>query len=233
MIITSIVLPAMLADRTTDMMRGLFLCFAFASILNLFFVSAPPLIVAYGNKEVNIGYPGYFTGKNLLGECAVIAFLLSLHEMLYPGLRRALGIIVIIVATLLLFWSSSKTALGLALLAPVLAGTTLITRKLTRISVAVILLSIPFCYTVLSSVSNFNMNRVSYILYGDSTFTGRTIIWDVVRSEVARRPLLGWGYFSRGRHQRGRYKFTPPALPCSFSRRAGIPPGPWVESIPD
>src|SRR5882762_3033924 len=38
MVLTSIVLPAMVAVRTTDMMRGLFLCFAFASILNLIFV---------------------------------------------------------------------------------------------------------------------------------------------------------------------------------------------------
>ena len=36
MIVTSIVLPAMLASRTADMMRGLFLCFAFASMLNVF-----------------------------------------------------------------------------------------------------------------------------------------------------------------------------------------------------
>ena len=34
------------------------------------------------------------------------------------------------------------------------------------------------------------------MLYGDSTFTGRTIIWDFVESEIARRPLLGWGYQS-------------------------------------
>ena len=38
MVVTSIVLPAMLAVRKSDMMRGLFLCFAFASILNVFFV---------------------------------------------------------------------------------------------------------------------------------------------------------------------------------------------------
>jgi len=34
------------------------------------------------------------------------------------------------------------------------------------------------------------------MLYGDSTFTGRTIIWDFVQSEIAHRPLLGWGYQS-------------------------------------
>jgi exopolysaccharide production protein ExoQ len=197
MIVTSIVLPAMLAARTVDMIRGLFLCFAFASILNVFFVLGGSATIArYGSIVVNIGSPGYFPGKNYLGECAAIAFLLSLREMLYPGLRRALGIIVVVIATLLVFLSNSKTALGLAFISPLLAGLTLITRKITRISPAIILLSIPFCYAVLSSVSNFNMDRVSYMLYGDSTFTGRTIIWDFAQHEIERRPLLGWGYQS-------------------------------------
>ena len=40
------------------------------------------------------------------------------------------------------------------------------------------------------------MNHLSYLLYGDLTFTGRTIIWDFMESEIARRPLLGWGYQS-------------------------------------
>jgi exopolysaccharide production protein ExoQ len=173
-------------------MRGLFLCFAFASILNVFFVLGnPPSIV-----KMYDGYPGYFLGKNYLGEFAAIAFLLSLHEMLYPGLRRALGIIVVVIAASLLFLSNSKTAFGLALVAPFLAGLTLITGKRMRISPAIVLLSIPFCYAVLSSVSNFNMNRVSYMLYGDSSFTGRQIIWDFANYEIGRRPLLGWGYQS-------------------------------------
>src|SRR6266478_1269656 len=126
MIVTSIVLPAMLAARTADMMRGLFLCFAFASILNVFFVlGGTATIVRNGSILVNIGSPGYFSFKNYLGECAAIAFLLSLHEMVYPGRRRALGIIVVVIATLLVFWSDSKTALGLALICPFLAGLTL------------------------------------------------------------------------------------------------------------
>ena len=67
---------------------------------------------------------------------------------------------------------------------------------MTRISLAIILLSIPFFYIVLSSVSNFNMNRISYMLYGDSTLTGRTIIWDFAQYEIDRSPLVGWGYQS-------------------------------------
>src|SRR6516162_1683766 len=80
MIVTSIVLPAMLAVRTADMMRGLFLCFAFASILNVFFVLGGSSIIAtYGSiGKVSIGYPGYFSFKNYLGECAAITFLLSI-----------------------------------------------------------------------------------------------------------------------------------------------------------
>jgi exopolysaccharide production protein ExoQ len=199
MIVTSIVLPGMMAARTADMMRGLFLCFAFASILNLTFIlfGAPPIVATYGSMgEVNIGYPGYFQGKNYLGECVALTILLSLHEMLYPGLRRALGIIIVVIASVLLFLSDSKTALALALVAPFLAGFTLITRKQMRISPAIILLSIPFCYTALSRVFDFNMNRLSYMVYGDSSFTGRTFIWDFVQNEIERRPLLGWGYQS-------------------------------------
>jgi exopolysaccharide production protein ExoQ len=192
MIVTSIVLPAMLAARTTDMMRGLFLCFALASILNVFFVIGnPPSVV-----QMLDGYPGYFSGKNYLGEFSAIACLLAVHEMLYPGLRRALGILVVIIGILLLFLSNSKTAFGLALFVPLLARLTLSTAKMMRISPAIVLLSIAICYAVLSGVSGFNSNRLSYILYGDSTLTGRTIIWDFARYEIERRPFLGWGYQS-------------------------------------
>jgi hypothetical protein len=85
MVVTSIVLPAMLAASSVDMIRGLFLCFALASILNIFFLlGGSPVIVTYGALgKVNIGYPGYFTGKNLifygknlLGEFAAVALLL-------------------------------------------------------------------------------------------------------------------------------------------------------------
>jgi exopolysaccharide production protein ExoQ len=220
MVITSIVLPAMLAAPTTDMMRALFLCFALASILNVFFVlGGSPQLAQYGATKVAIGYSGYFTGKNLLGECAVMAFLLSLHELLYPGFRRALGIIVAICAALLLVLSNSKTALGLALIAPLLAGLTLITRKLTRISVAALLMSIIFCYIAFSNLSGFNMNRLSYMLYGDSTFTGRTVIWDFALREIGTRPLLGWGYRS--------FWLVGPDAPSILEA-----PG-WVKSMPN
>src|SRR6266851_4387898 len=193
MIVTSIVLPAMLAAPTADMARGLFLyCFAPAAILNIFFVinNSPSVVAAFG------GYPGYFPGKNYLGEFSAIPFLLALHETLYSGLRRAAGIVIIAIAILLLFLSDSKTAFALALIVPLLAALTLLVRKITRISPAMILLCIPLSYLLLSSVSNLSIERISYMLYGDSSLTGRTVIWDFANYEIARRPLLGWGYQS-------------------------------------
>jgi exopolysaccharide production protein ExoQ len=193
MILTSIVLPAMLAARTADMMRVLFLCFAFASILNVFFVLDRPL--SGSNNEI-YGYAGYLADKNSMGQSAAIAFLLALHEMFYSGRRRAFGIIVVVIATLLVLLSNSKTSLGLAFCAPFLAGLTLIIGRKMRISSATVLLSILICYALFSRVSGFDMNRISYMLYSNPDFSGRIYIWDFVQYEIARRPLLGWGYQS-------------------------------------
>jgi exopolysaccharide production protein ExoQ len=198
MVVVSIVLPAMLAAPSVDIMLGLFLTFAFASVLNLYFVLDGSQVTAtYGAATVEIGYAGYFTGKNLLGEFSVVTLLLSLHEALQPRLwRRACGIVFSATAVALVIWSNSKTAFGLVILAPIVALVMLKIRKLTRISPAILILVIPLCYLVLSHVIGLNINRISYILYGDSTLTGRTIIWDFSESEIARRPLLGWGYKS-------------------------------------
>jgi exopolysaccharide production protein ExoQ len=193
MVLSSIVLPAMLAARTTDIMRGLFLCFAFGLILHLAFMfDAPALIM----KNAPPGYSGYFAGKNTLGQFAGIALLLALHEVVYSGFRRALGIIVVIIATLLLFLSNSKTSLGFAVVAPFLAGLTLIIGKRLRISPAIVILSITgfgaFCF----AVSPLKISHVGWYLFGDVTFTGRTLIWDFALYEIGRKLLLGWGYQS-------------------------------------
>jgi O-antigen ligase len=198
MIVISVVLPAMLVNPTTDLVRSLFLCFAISAILNVFFVlDGSQIIATYGSQgAVNIGYPGYFLGKNYLGECAAIAFLLSLYEILHSGFRRIAGLTILVVAVALIFWSNSKTAFGLAIVAPILAGITLFVSKKSGVSIAIILVLIPISYIILSSVSNINVNRLSYILYGDSTLTGRTLIWDFAVNEIALRPLQGWGYQS-------------------------------------
>ena len=177
MIIISIVIPTLLADKRADVIRVLFLCFASASVLNVFFVlTQEPIFALYGGKGVvNIGYPGYFGGKNYLGECAALTLLLSLYEMSYRGVRRTLGIIASIIAIFLVFKADLKTALGLAIITPLLAGATLFVAKKMRLSPALILLSVSLFWIALSSVSNFNAYRLSSILYGDLTLSDWTL----------------------------------------------------------
>ena len=47
-----------------------------------------------------------------------------------------------------------------------------------------------------ATITGFSVDRLSYMLYGDPTFTGRTIIWDFAHLKIARKPMLGWGYQS-------------------------------------
>jgi O-antigen ligase len=190
MILITIILPALLASRKMDLIRILFLCVILGEILNMFLVLTIP------GAKLNIGYQGYLQGKNALGQFSAIACLLALYEAIQPGLRRALGLFGLIIAFLLLVLSNSKTALGLTLFVPLLAMLTLAVAKRMRVSPAVVLLSILSCYVVVAGVLGFNANRLSHIIYGDPTFSGRIFIWDFVNKEIARRPLLGWGYQS-------------------------------------
>jgi len=180
MLLTSIILPTMLAPRTADVMRGLFLCFGIGLILNVLLGAPPNGIVAY---------EGYFLDKNALGKFAAIAFLLALHEVLYRGLRRALGMIVVVIAGIVLYLTNSKTSIGFAFVVPFLAGFTLMTRKMMRISPAIVVL-------IVVTLLVFFRDQVGWFVFHDQTFSSRTIIWDFVFYEIGRRPLLGWGYHS-------------------------------------
>jgi len=193
LIVVSIVFPVTLAARTTDLIRGLFICFASALLVNVFFIlNQEPIII----DKIVKGYPGYFAFKGILGECAAVAFLLSLYEMLYSGRRLALGVSVAVVAICVMIVSQSKGALGLALLTPLLAGLTLIAGKVIRISPAIVLLPIVIGYEVLSRLLGNLTGRISYYLYGNYTMSGRANIWEFVHYESVRKPFLGWGYQS-------------------------------------
>jgi exopolysaccharide production protein ExoQ len=195
MILIPIILPVMLAARTADIMRGVFFCFAFGSILNALLI-----LGGYSTESladtVKIGYPGYFVYKGILGEFAAFAFLFSLYEIFHPGWRRALGLIIIATSIYLVLVSESKGSLGCAVLAAILATLVLFVRRKMRVSPAIVLLSLPICYAVLSRIVGDLVNRISWHVYGNYTLSGRVFIWDFVNSEIAKRPLLGWGYRS-------------------------------------
>jgi exopolysaccharide production protein ExoQ len=195
MIVTSIVLPGMLAIRTADMIPGVFLCYLVASVINALLI-----LGGYSTESLadnlKIGYPGYFSFKGTLGECAAVAILLSFYEISHPGWRRALGVVLAVISVYLIVVSQSKGSLGIALIAPLLAGIALFIGRKMRVSPAIVLLPIPIGYAVLSSVVGDIINRISWHIYSNYTLSGRTVIWDWVNLEIAQRPLLGWGFQS-------------------------------------
>jgi exopolysaccharide production protein ExoQ len=195
MILISVILPAMVSARTADMMRGLFFCFVLGSILNVVLI-----VGGYSTESMadnlKIGYPGYFTFKGELGEFAAFAILLSLYEILHPGWRRVFGLIIVVASIYLVFVSQSKGSLGCAALAAMLATLVLFVGKKMRVSPAIVLLPLPICYAVLSRTVGDLINRISWYVYGNYNLSGRIYIWDLVNLEIAKRPLLGWGYRS-------------------------------------
>jgi exopolysaccharide production protein ExoQ len=202
MLVTSIVLPSMLAARTADLIRGLYFCFIIGLILNTMLIlggySRESICAACGptGSNLKIGYVGYFTFKGELGEFAALAFLFSLHEIIYRGWRRAFGIMAAITSVYLISVSESKGSFGCALIAALLATLVIFISKKTRLAPAIVLLPLPICYVVTSRILGDLVNRISWHIYGNYSLSGRVFIWDFVNSEIAKRPILGWGYRS-------------------------------------
>jgi exopolysaccharide production protein ExoQ len=195
MIIVSIILPTMLAVRTADIMRGVFFCFAFGSILNaVLILGGYSTELMMGSEDS--GYSGYFIDKNSLGQFAAFAILLSLYEIFHPGWRRALGLITGVTGAYLIFASHSKAALGCVVLAAILPKLVLFIGKKTRLSPLFVLLPVPICYVILSRTVGNLVNRISWYTFHNYDLSARTVIWDFVNFEIAKRPLFGWGYRS-------------------------------------
>jgi O-antigen ligase len=194
MVITSTVLPILLSGRNTDTIHALFLCFAVATLLSIYSVFEKPIT---RSNNPDFGFQGSFNDKNALGQFAAVGILIALNELISPRLvRRVSGIVLICIMFWLVLVSKSKTSLALALCAPFLAWLILKAGRMMRVSSATILLGILGFYQVFSKVSGFNVNRISYLVFGNPDYSGRIYIWYFVESQIAQRPLLGWGYQS-------------------------------------
>lgn len=195
MILIPLILPFALVSPTRDTVRSVYWYYILAIIINIIVISTQkPVLTATGSI---FGYFGYFTFKGYLGQCASIAIILSFYELLFSGRRRIIAILVILASVWVIFASESKGSLAFTLVAPSLAGLTLIISTRLRIPVLAVLAAIPVSYAVVSMVASSNLTgRISYMFYGDSSLTGRTVIWDFVYGQMAVRPWLGWGFHS-------------------------------------
>jgi O-antigen ligase len=191
MVLVSIVVPIAISEKRDRVFSDLFICFAAVAVVNLVFVITHP--------PTPIGHAGYYDHKNSLGLHVAISYILAIYE-LFKGrmLRRAFAAFVAVISLLILVVSQSKTSLGLAVLSPFLGIAAAMLVRRTGISPAWLV----FYFLSLFALAFFigldtlglSFDDVSFLLFGDDTFTGRTTIWAFALEMAEQRPAFGWGY---------------------------------------
>ncbi len=146
-----------------------------------------------------IGYEGIYSHKNSLGSAVALIFLFALYFVISTkGGMRLVAMTTAAACVFLLFKSESKTAMGLARLAP-LAGVLLyVLARWLRVSPLVAILfglsATVAAYFLISRLFGFDSSDLLLFVFNDATFTGRTDIWSFVWDHIQQRPLLGYGY---------------------------------------
>ena len=161
---------------------------------------------------------GVFSSKNTLGAAMVMLFTAALCILVdrgAPRLARMVSFVALPVSVHLILLSDSMTAVMLALSS--LAIVTILTcRSLLNgpalLSTGFLLVAILLLGAMFFAVAIPEADPVGYVLgaFGkDGTLTGRTVLWDYAREEIARHPWLGVGYGG----------FWTPEDPLSAARR--------------
>ena len=172
-------------------MRNIFWVFFAVVAINLVFaVIRPP---------GPIGHQGIYPYKNLMGGAAGCAFIFGLFHITDGRLfQRLAALFTVFGAIILLVLSQSKTAMGLAVLAPVgVIGLYVASRLLGMGVVAMTLTAavmMAVTYFMFSQLTGLDVSDLLVLLFGNDTFTGRTEVWKFVSSYIADAPWLGHGH---------------------------------------
>ncbi|WP_170253419.1 O-antigen ligase family protein [Ciceribacter naphthalenivorans] len=148
-----------------------------------------------------IGYEGIYTQKNGLGGVMAFALLILLGSIpMKRGLSRLVLLGTACAAFVVLVLSQSKTSLGLAVMVPVLVFAFVSLAYHLRINAFALLLLLAstglILIAFLSAVTGFGLDDLSMVLFHDTTFTNRTVIWNFVLDVIGRSWLIGQGYSS-------------------------------------
>ncbi|GJE55166.1 MULTISPECIES: O-antigen ligase family protein [Methylobacterium] len=135
---------------------------------------------------------GIFAHKNEAGGAMALMILTGLFVA--SALSRFWGITIVLLAAVFLAAANSKSVIALLpfiILAPSLCG--LVRSRWLR---AAILLG-PVALVSLFSLGSVFFPPIRDGLHGilpDTSFTGRTEIWEFAASHIAERPVFGWGF---------------------------------------
>lgn len=192
-LVICIIVPVAAATNHQRQIDRLFWVFMPTIWINLLAVLALP--------ADTLGHEGIYGHKNMFGLVSAYAFLFALYGVFrFGGGIRLLACASALVCVLELVVSKSKTSLGLSLLIPVLATSLIALNYVIGFNIIFILIFLLFvflsCYVLLTEVFDIPFSEISQAVFGDPTFTGRTLIWDFVGGIVERAPVLGQGFGS-------------------------------------
>ncbi len=191
LLLISLIPAALLVDRLDDILRPMFWVTVAAVAVNVASIAVV--------HTTSIGFPGIYTHKNTLGANATIAGLFAIYALTRADHRiRVAGFLCLPAILGLLLISESKTSLGLLLLVPPAALFAVATRRRLRIALPILMvvLTIPAAFLVSGGVPGFDYRDISRVVSGDPSFTGRTDLWKFSASQIAERPMTGWGFQS-------------------------------------
>ena len=153
----------------------------------------------------DLGVEGIYPQKNVLGAAMLAAVPILLFKIVDGPANRwsvvRLGALGALGAAFgLLVLSQSKTSLGLAFLVPLAVFGLYVAARLCRVAPAVLLaFGLTFLlaiWFVLTEVAGWSLDTISIALFNDTTFTGRTYIWEFIGKQIAQRPIFGYGFNS-------------------------------------
>jgi exopolysaccharide production protein ExoQ len=186
--IVIILTPFAFPIDTSRLVQRLHLCALIAVAISALYVLTTP--------ASPIGHRGYFIHKQELGLLAGIAIILAVHELLFGGWRRWLGALSMALTFWVIVESQSKGSLALLFVALAFSVVLMIAGRQFRISPAFVVGGFVIGSEILSRFWTDPMGRIAWYLYGDSTITGRTFIWEFMNYQISHYVWFGWGFHS-------------------------------------
>lgn len=174
-------------------LRWVMAVFALVVAVNLVFVVTRP--------PTAIGHAGIYGFKNTLGGVGGCAFLFALfHVTDRSPLWRWLAWATVVGALAVTLASDSKTALALMIVAPLMAVGFFVCSKglnLGPLTATLLLGALATSAVVtLATMAGLSADDILIATYGDTTFTGRTLIWGFALDYVDDALWIGNGYRS-------------------------------------
>jgi O-antigen ligase len=135
---------------------------------------------------------GFFTHKN--GAGAGMVLLIFIGIFICRSWDKAVGIAIIALAAVFLYFTHSKSPLNLLLV--VLPLSYLIPRTRSAIVAFFLVVGVGLLLNIatLGSVMFAPVKSFLSTVMSDPTFTGRNVIWEFALDHVAQRPLFGFGF---------------------------------------